>query len=72
MAGKLPSSFGLQEIEQCPERLREKLVAEIQRIPVLVISEDENSAELLEIQSSAAPTAKAGSTPVANMSATPR
>lgn len=43
------SNIVLEEIERCPEKLRKNLVAEIQRIPVLVISEDENSAELLEI-----------------------
>lgn len=43
------SNIVLEEIERCPEKLRKNLVAEIQRIPVLVISEDENSAEFLEI-----------------------
>jgi len=42
------SNIVLEEIERCPEKLRKILVAEIQKIPLLVISEDENSAELLE------------------------
>ena len=42
------SNIVLEEIDRCPQELKEKLVAEIQKIPVLVISEDENSAQLLE------------------------
>jgi hypothetical protein len=42
------SNIVLEEIDRCPDKLREKLVGEIQKIPVLVISEDENSVELLE------------------------
>lgn len=43
------SNIVLEEIDRCPEELKKKLVAEIQALPVLVISEDENSAGLLEI-----------------------
>jgi predicted nucleic acid-binding protein len=42
------SNIVLEEIDRCPQELKEKLVAEIQKIPVLVISEDENSAQLFE------------------------
>ena len=42
------SNIVLEEIDRCPQELKKKLVAEIQKIPVLVISEDENSAQLLE------------------------
>jgi hypothetical protein len=43
------SNIVLEEIDRCPEELKKKMVTEIQAIPVLVISEDANSAELLEI-----------------------
>jgi predicted nucleic acid-binding protein len=43
------SNILLEEIDRCPEDLKKKLVTEIQAVPVLVISEDENSAGLLEI-----------------------
>ena len=43
------SNIVLEEMDRCPEELKEKLLAQIQRIPLLVISEDENSAELLEL-----------------------
>jgi len=43
------SNIVLEEIDRCPEELKKKWVAEIQALPVLVISEDENSAGLLEI-----------------------
>ena len=42
------SNIVLEEIDRCPQELKKKLVAQIQKIPVLVISEDENSAQLLE------------------------
>ena len=42
------SNIVLEEIDRCPQELKKKLVAEIQKIPVLVISEDENSAQLFE------------------------
>ena len=43
------SNIVLEEIDRCPEELKRKLVAEVQALPVLVISEGENSAGLLEI-----------------------
>jgi len=43
------SNIVLEEIDRCPEELKKKLVTKIQTVPVLVISEDDNSAELLEI-----------------------
>lgn len=43
------SNIVLEEIDRCPEELKRKLVAEVQVLPVLVISEGENSAGLLEI-----------------------
>jgi len=43
------SNIILEEIDRCPEELKKKLVTEIQSVPVLVISEDDNSAELLGI-----------------------
>jgi predicted nucleic acid-binding protein len=43
------SNIVLEEIDRCPEELKKKLITEIQTVPVLVISEDENSVELLEI-----------------------
>ena len=42
------SNIVLEEIGRCPEDLKKKLVPEMHTVPVLVISEDENSAELLE------------------------
>jgi len=42
------SNVVLEEIDRCPEELKKKLVAEIQAVPVLVISENEYSADLLE------------------------
>lgn len=42
------SNIVLEEIDRCPEDLKKRLVIEIQAVPVLVISEDENSAGLLE------------------------
>jgi len=43
------SNIVLEEIDRCPEDLKKKLVTEIQTVPVLVISEDDNSADLVEI-----------------------
>jgi predicted nucleic acid-binding protein len=43
------SNIVLEEIERSPEGLREKLLAEIRKVPFEVISEDETSANLLEI-----------------------
>jgi predicted nucleic acid-binding protein len=43
------SNIVLEEIDQSPEELKEKLVSEIRKVPFQVIAEDENSADLLEI-----------------------
>jgi predicted nucleic acid-binding protein len=43
------SNIVLEEIDQSPKELKEKLVNEIRRVPFQVIAEDENSADLLEI-----------------------
>jgi len=43
------SNVVLEEIERGPEGLKEKLVSEMSRIPLQIISEDETSADLLEI-----------------------
>jgi predicted nucleic acid-binding protein len=42
------SNIVLEEIDRCHEELKKKLVGEIQAVPVLVISENEYSADLLE------------------------
>ena len=43
------SNIVLEEIERSPEELRERLLAEIRKVPFQLISEDESSAGLLEI-----------------------
>ena len=43
------SNIVLEEIDQSPKELKEKLVNEIRKVPFQVIAEDENSADLLEI-----------------------
>jgi predicted nucleic acid-binding protein len=43
------SNIVLEEIDQGPEELKEKLLNEIRKVPFQVIVEDENSADLLEI-----------------------
>lgn len=43
------SNIVLEETERSPEQLRERLLAEIRNVPFEVISEDETSANLLEI-----------------------
>lgn len=43
------SNIVLEEIDRSPEELRGKLMREIQKIPFQVITEDEDSADLLEI-----------------------
>jgi predicted nucleic acid-binding protein len=43
------SNVVLEEIERGPEELRKKLASEMSRIPLQIISEDEASADLLEI-----------------------
>jgi predicted nucleic acid-binding protein len=43
------SNIVLEEIERGPLDLREKLFDEIRRIPFQVVSEDEDSAELLDV-----------------------
>jgi predicted nucleic acid-binding protein len=43
------SNIVLEEIDQSPEELKEKLLDEIRKVPFQVIAEDENSADLLEI-----------------------
>jgi len=43
------SNVVLEEIERGPKELREKLVSEMSRIPLQIISEDETSADLLRI-----------------------
>jgi predicted nucleic acid-binding protein len=42
------SNIVLEEIDRCHEELKKKLVSEIQAVPVLIISENEYSADLLE------------------------
>jgi len=42
------SNVVLEEIERSPHNIREKLLKEIQKIPLQVISEDEESADLFE------------------------
>jgi hypothetical protein len=39
----------LEEIDQSPEELKERLINEIRKVPFQIIAEDENSADLLEI-----------------------
>lgn len=43
------SNIVLEEIDQSPEEIKEKLVKEIRTVPFQVVAEDENSADLLEI-----------------------
>ena len=43
------SNIVLEEIERSPEELRERLLAEIRKVRFQLISEDESSADLLEI-----------------------
>jgi predicted nucleic acid-binding protein len=43
------SNIVLEEIERCPEELKGKLVSEIRNVPFQIITEDETSAELLEL-----------------------
>ena len=43
------SNIVLEEIDRSPEALKGKLIREIQKVPFQVITEDENSADLLEI-----------------------
>jgi predicted nucleic acid-binding protein len=43
------SNIVLEEIERSPEEFKEKLIAEMRKIPLEIISEDEASADLLEI-----------------------
>ncbi len=43
------SNIVLEEIDQSPEELKEKILNEIRKVPFQVIVEDENSADLLEI-----------------------
>jgi predicted nucleic acid-binding protein len=43
------SNIVLEEIERCPEELKERLVGEIRNVPFQIITEDEASADLLEI-----------------------
>ena len=42
------SNIVLEEIDRCHEELKKKLVSEIQAVPLLVISENDISADLLE------------------------
>ena len=43
------SNIVLEEVERSPEEFKEKLIAEIRKIPLEIISEDDASADLLEI-----------------------
>jgi len=43
------SNIVLEEIERCPEELKERLLNEIRNVPFQIIAEDESSADLLEI-----------------------
>jgi predicted nucleic acid-binding protein len=43
------SNIVLEEVDQSPEELKEKLLNEVRKVPFQVIAEDENSADLLEI-----------------------
>lgn len=43
------SNIVLEEIERSPEEFKEKIIAEMRKIPLQIISEDEASADLLEI-----------------------
>jgi predicted nucleic acid-binding protein len=43
------SNIVLEEIERCPEELKERLIGEIRNVPFQIITEDEASADLLEI-----------------------
>jgi predicted nucleic acid-binding protein len=43
------SNIVLEEIERSPEEFKEKIIAEMRKIPLEIISEDEASADLLEI-----------------------
>jgi predicted nucleic acid-binding protein len=43
------SNIVIEEIDQSPEELKEKLLNEIRKVPFQVIAEDENSADLLEV-----------------------
>jgi predicted nucleic acid-binding protein len=43
------SNIVLEEIERCPEELKERLIGEIRNVPFQIITEDETSADLLEI-----------------------
>ena len=42
------SNIVLEEIERSPEEFKEKIIAEMRKIPLQIISEDEASADLLE------------------------
>jgi len=42
------SNIVLEEIEKSPEEFKEKIIAEMRKIPLQIISEDEASADLLE------------------------
>ncbi len=43
------SNIVLEEIDRGPEELKRKLISEIQKVPFKVVTEDENSADLLEV-----------------------
>jgi predicted nucleic acid-binding protein len=43
------SNIVLEEIERSPEEFKEKIIPEMRKIPLQIISEDEASADLLEI-----------------------
>lgn len=43
------SNIVLEEIERCPDELKERLLNEIRNVPFQIIAEDETSADLLEI-----------------------
>lgn len=43
------SNIVLEEIERSPEEFKEKIIDEMRKIPLHIISEDEASADLLEI-----------------------
>jgi predicted nucleic acid-binding protein len=43
------SNIVLEEIERGPEELKERLISEIRNVPFQIITEDETSADLLEI-----------------------
>lgn len=42
------SNIVLEEIERSPEEFKQKIIAEMRKIPLQIISEDEASADLLE------------------------